>query len=107
MGQASETEVRAVLPKRLEDVPGSSDITDFLEIARLKVDNYDLTDSDQKWAEAYYAAYRLVKDKWPLPQAEDEGGVSSEYSEDPAQSLYDSFQEIAKDGGDGAYMRIV
>lgn len=104
MSQATVDNVRTALPKRLEDVPADTEVTDYLEIARLKVDETSATGDDQKWAEAYYAAYRLVKDKYPLPQTEDEGGVRSEYSEDPAQSLLDQFYDLA---GSQGQMKII
>lgn len=104
MSQATIANVRTALPKRLEDVPGDSEVTSYLEIARLKVSETSATGDDQKWAEAYYTAYRLVKDKYPLPISENEGGVGSKYSEDPAQSLLDQFCDLA---GLKGQMRIV
>lgn len=94
---ADVVNVQTVLPKKLEDVVSRDTIQDYLEIASLKVDEYSVTGDDQKWAEAYYCAYRIAKDKYPLPISEDEGGVQSEYSEDPAQSLHDKFKDIVSD----------
>jgi len=96
MATATESDVRSVLPKEVEDQPSSAEITTYLDIATDKVDNYDL-DSDTtkiKRAEQYYAAWLLVDVKYQIPISSDEAGVSEKHAVDPASKLKDKFEDI-------------
>jgi len=95
MATATESDVRAVLPKEVEDQPSPAEITTYLDIAADKVDNYDVTDSTKvKRAEQYYAAWLLVDVKYQIPISSDEAGVSEQYAVDPASKLKDKFEDI-------------
>ncbi len=97
MATATESDVRAALPKEVEDQPSTDEITnEYLPMAAEKVAEYDLNSDTTKIkrAEQFYAAWQLVDIKYQIPQSSDRAGVSEDHAVDPATKLYNKFRDI-------------
>lgn len=104
MASATESEVRAQLPNDVEDQPSSTEISDKLDDAADKVDSYsDLTDTEIKRAEKYWAAYLLLDLKYQKPQSSREAGLDADYGSDPASRLKEKFLNVVG----GEHLRVV
>jgi len=100
MPTADEDDVKFYLPQSIEDIPTTTEITNYaLPKAESKVSGYDLDSGDVKDAEAIYAALILLEHKYRMPTKESGPSMDETFDESPAKTLRKKFDRLTNSRG--------